>query len=122
MSAFHAINLTAAWAQPAADSQGTPWRRQFGLPTGLTAADRVWLVVESPSGCRLELNGVEIQAAAAGGTLRQEVTQQLQRRNVLVLLAGSDDRDSAAEAGAAADRCPLPSRLGRVWLEIEPTA
>jgi len=121
MSAVHAINLTAAWAPPTADSPGNPWRRQFGLPTGLTAADRVWLVVESPSGCRLELNGVEIQAAAAGGTLRQDVTQRLQRRNDL-LLVGGDDRDPVAEAGGSVTRCPLPSHLGRVWLEIEPTA
>jgi len=121
VSGRHAINLTAAWTPPAAPGPPAVWRRQFGMPTGIAAADRVWLVVESPAGCTLELNGVAMRSAAAGECLRQDVTRLLRRRNELCL-TGGDEGVPADQPGAPLGRRPLPARLGRVWLEIEPTA
>jgi hypothetical protein len=84
--ALHRIRLRKPWAAEAV--AGTIcWRRRFGCPTGLGAADRLWIVVENlPQAGSVELNGAPIGALddrAAGG--RFEITGRLDARNELLL-------------------------------------
>jgi hypothetical protein len=115
VSKIHTMNLTDAW-------EGTPaggLRRCFGRPTGLTPADRVWLVWASPDprpgdGVRprdIRLNGAACAALVGSGQRRADVTLLLVSRNELVFV----DSGQAQWDG----RRRLPDELGRVWLEIE---
>ncbi len=113
MSRGHVIRLHAAWDPPAA--VGLPWRRSFGRPGGLAAADQVWLVLDRPAACALELNGVRLEPVAEAPRWEADVTALLRDRNEL----------AATFAGAAAGltgggRQPLPEACGRPALEIVP--
>ena len=117
MSATHSIHLGNAWeAEPADVGHAPEWVRRFGRPTGLGAADAVWLVIEAPADAALALNGVALPASAAGETYRMNVAPLLRDRNLLVLVP----RLAAEPVGAPAARAPLPAALGRVRLEIVP--
>lgn len=123
MSKIHTINLTDAWEGNLPNAwEGTPaggLRRCFGRPTGLTPADRVWLVRESPDprpGYEVQprdirLNGVALAALVGGGQRRADVTLLLGSRNELVFVDPG--------VGAWAGRRRLPDELGCVRLEIE---
>ena len=87
-----------------ADFRGrVAYRRPFGCPTGLAAADRVDLVIERVDAYgRALLNGQSLGEIPAGGCLwRREITAGLRPRNELVVeveLPGGD---------------PPPARPGR---------
>jgi hypothetical protein len=137
VSKIHAINLTDAWEHGTTDDRGpTDARgcglseacpgtragrltRRFGCPTGLTPADRVWLVCESPDtrpgdealSHDIRLNGASLPALVGGGRRRAEVTLLLESRNELVVVGSG--------VGPWDGRRRLPDQMGRVWLEIE---
>jgi hypothetical protein len=111
VSGGHVIRLHAAWDPPAA--AGEPWRRSFGRPGGLTAGDRVWLVLDRPCAGTLELNGERLPAVAAGRRWEADVTLLLRDRNELVATF-------AGTAAALTGRQPLPEACGRPALEIVP--
>jgi hypothetical protein len=84
--ALHRIRLRKPWGSETI-AGAICWRRRFGRPTGLAAADRLWIVVENlPQAGSIELNGVLLGAldgkAACG---RFEVTGRLDPRNELRL-------------------------------------
>jgi hypothetical protein len=86
MMATHRIRLRKPWASQRT-AAAVCWRRRFGRPTGLGAADRLWIVVENlPEAASVELNGV-LLGALGGGTAcgRFEVTGRLDARNELLL-------------------------------------
>ena len=115
MGGPHAINLSTAWCLPA--RQAGAWVRRFGRPAGIESGDSVWLVVASPPGCSLQLNGLTLPAVAPGGELRYEVTHLLLPRNELELAPVNAGETTAAEA-VPVRRCPLPATLASVRLEI----
>jgi hypothetical protein len=84
--ALHRIRLRKPWDAEVI-AEAVCWRRRFGRPTGLGAADRLWIVVENlPLAGSIELNGALLGAiggAAASG--RFEVTGRLDARNELLL-------------------------------------
>jgi len=52
----HRIRLRKPWYREVT-AQGFLWRRKFGRPTGIGAAETVWICFEGlPSGCELTLN------------------------------------------------------------------
>lgn len=115
MAGRHAINLSSAWRLPSREAG--PWVRRFGRPAGIESADSVWLVVASPPGCRLLLNGRALPAVAPGGEVRHEVTHLLLTRNELELAPG-DAGDGMAAKASRDGRCPLPAAVASVRLEI----
>jgi hypothetical protein len=116
-SGSHSIHLGNAWeAEPGKAGHGPAWVRRFGRPTGLGAADAVWLVIDAPADAALTLNGVALPASAAGATYRANVTPLLCDRNLLVLVPRLADEPVSLPAA----RGPLPAALGRVRLEIVP--
>jgi len=119
VSRSHFINLSSAWEPGQAHPGRAVWVRRFGTPAGLEPGDRVWLVVESPTGCSLQFAGGPLPSVGAGERRRLEVTAILVPRNELVLTAACDDRPPE---GLPAGRRDLPATIGRVWLEIEPVA
>jgi len=120
MSEQHLIDLSSAWLPPVPGRGSRAWVRRFGIPGGLAAGDRVWLVIESSADCQVRLDGEALADVAAGSRWRQDVAARLKPRNELELLpAGSH---AAGRPAAGHGRVPLPAVLGRVWLEIEPAA
>ena len=116
MSGVHAINLGNAWeAEPGHAGQASAWVRRFGRPTGLAAADIVWLVIDAPADAAVACNGAALPAATAGVAYRANVTAMLRDRNLLVLVP----RQAVATALPPPVRGPLPAALGSVRLEIE---
>lgn len=108
MSAPHRIDLTAAWELP---GPGHDWSRSFGRPGGLTATDRVWLVLGGAATQAPELNGAPLPPRADG---RWDVTTLLRSRNRLVLRGSGDGR-----VATRGDRAALPAAIGTARLEIE---
>ena len=117
VSGVHAVHLGNAWETEPGDVGHAPeWLRRFGRPTGLGAADAVWLVIDAPADAGLALNGVALPAATAGAAYRANVTPLLRARNLLVLVP----RHAVVPDGLFPHRGPLPTMLGRVRLEIVP--
>lgn len=86
--ALHRIRLRKPWGSEAI-AGAICWRRRFGRPTGLGAADRLWIVVENlPQAGSIALNGVllgPLVARAACG--RFEVTGRLDAQRVAIAAA-----------------------------------
>jgi hypothetical protein len=117
MSDPHIINLSTAWVPPVR-SAPDGWIRRFGLPAGIATAVRIWLVVESPVGSRLVLNGIELPPVEPAVAGRHAVAGHLHARNEL-LLTPSQPVAFEPTPSPSHGRCPLPAVIGRVWLEIE---
>lgn len=119
MTQRHVINLSTAWEPPGGDSR--TWVRQFGLPSGVAAEDRVWLVHAGGRNASLVLNGVPL----TGLDGRHDVTTLLRARNELALTPADGDTDDARDPSAAMPpprshgRRPLDACHGRLVLEIE---
>ena len=117
MSGIHSIHLGNAWEVEPGDAGHAPeWVRRFGRPTGLGAADAVWLVIDAPADAAITLNAAALPAATAGAAYRANVTPLLRDRNLLVLVP----RLAVAIDGPFPHRGPLPAILGRVRLEVVP--
>ena len=86
LMALHRIRLRKPWGSEVI-AGAICWRRRFGRPTGLGAADRLWIVVENlPQAGSVELNGVLLGALGARAACgRFEVTGRLDARNELLL-------------------------------------
>lgn len=82
----HVIRLRAPW-QRVQIGEGQLWRRRFGQPTGLDAADRLVLVVEGlAAAAEVSLNGRLLgNAGPAAGWRQFDVTGLLVARNELTL-------------------------------------
>ena len=103
----HTIRLRDPWEF----GPGRSWLRQFGLPTGLTSNDRVWLVVDRPlAAATVGLNDTLLGEVVAGALGRFDVTNLLRPRNVAVV--GLDPADDGTSSAA----------IGAVRLEIESAA
>ena len=96
----HRIHLRRPW-QSETRSGRVRWSRRFGRPSGMSADERVWLVLEDVPAEWVSLNGQVLPA----GERAVDVTALLQPRNELVL--------ETPAAGPAADAPP-----GLVALEI----
>jgi hypothetical protein len=130
----HTIDLTNAWESPAADrapaqdcgpETSAAWARSFGLPTGLSSGDRVWLVLDAGRDCRLILNGSPLPPVVGSCRYAVDVTALLVPRNRLWLLPAAGESLVPTEASKSLPphgRCPLPAVYGRVRLEIETVA
>jgi hypothetical protein len=117
VSGAHSIHLGNAWEVEPGDAGHAPeWVRRFGRPTGLGAADAVWLVIDALADAALTLNGLALPASAAGAAYRVNVTPLLRDRNLLVLVP----RVAAEPVRLPAARGPLPAAIGSVRLEIVP--
>ena len=104
----HRIRLRGPWEH---NSLTNCFSRGFHRPTGLTAATRVWLVIdECTASAQIELNGKEIGAAIAGQPARFDITTELQPNNLLAITL--TDLQPAAKS-------PHGSPIGLVALEIE---
>jgi hypothetical protein len=102
----HRIRLRRPWVCQILDDR-VCWTRRFGRPTGVSANERVWLVLEGfPADTRAVLNGESIPANAI------DVTARLHARNELKL-----ETPLAPPGPTAADDDPP----GRVSLEIRPS-
>ena len=103
---LHRIRLRRPWACQILDDR-VCWTRRFGRPTGVSADERLWLVVEGfPADTRAVLNGESILADAI------DVTGRLHARNELRL-----ETPLAPLTATGADDDPP----GRVSLEIRPS-
>ena len=103
----HRIRLRGPWEY---DSLMHCFTRRFHQPTGLTAASRVWLVIEEAAAAvRVELNGIAI-GEADGQTARFDISAHLQPQNLLAitLMAPPEPTKNPSEGG-----------VGLVSLEIE---
>src|SRR5262245_39757194 len=107
----HRIRLRGPWEH---DSLANCFSRRFHQPTGLTAATRVWLVIdECTASAQIVLNGNEIGAAICSRPARFDITADLQPNNLLAITL--TDPQSAAKS-------PHGSPIGLVELEIEQPA
>jgi hypothetical protein len=117
------ITMPADWgATLGADFCGrVSYLRRFGRPTGLTAADRVELVIDRVDafGCAA-LNSHELgEIAADGQPWRCDVTARLRPRNELVIEVELPQLTADSPALARSGREGLPGGLiGEVRLEI----
>ena len=122
----HTIDLTNAWEPPAAaPNPAAAWTRSFGLPTGLGAGDRVWLVLDGGRACRLILNDSPLPAFEASSSYAVEVTAMLLPRNRLRLLPATGEPLVPSESSQSLSthgRCRLPDAYGRIRLEIDTAA
>jgi hypothetical protein len=99
--ALHRIRLRKPWGSEVI-AGAICWRRRFGRPTGLAAADRLWIVVENlPQAGKVQLNGVLLGELGGGAVCgRFEVTGRLDARNELLLrLQTSGDADQPSSGG-----------------------
>ena len=95
--------------------------RRFGRPTGLTAADRVELVITRVDAwASVRLNGRTLGEIPAGGLLgRYDITRQLARRNELVVEVELPRLTDRSLPLARPGRAGLPGGLvGEVRLAI----
>ncbi len=92
---------------------GLRWRRTFHRPTGLGAAERVWIAVEGTDATgSVALNDQPLgPLAGRGSPSRFEVTGLLRGRNELVLVI-----DLTPQGGETVPSCPP----GEVGIEIWP--
>ena len=101
MEAIHTIRLMDPWEE-LESPEGCIHRRTFNAPTGITADDTLWIVIQSQKyPARLSCNG-----AVLGNVHRQacfEITALLSNKNKLEMLFPPGD--------------PSPQR-GSVYLEI----
>ena len=117
------IVMPAHWGPTlGADFRGrVSYRRRFGRPTGLDAADRVDLVIDRVDafGCAA-LNGQELGEIAAGGHVwRCDITARLRPRNELVVEVELPQLAAGSPSPARPGREDLPGGLvGEVRLEI----
>ena len=110
MSGAHSIRLGNAWeAEPGDAGHASAWVRRFGRPTGIDAADAVWLVIDAPADGTVTLNGAALPAIPSGATYRANVTALLRDRNLLVLVP----RQAVAATECSGAR---PPRFLRRWL------
>lgn len=87
---MHRIRLGPPWEViPEPDGRMRHVRR-FGRPRTVDPGERVWLVAEVPSDAEVFLNGATI-------TLPLDVTEQLQSRNELVVIAAAAPENVALE-------------------------
>jgi beta-galactosidase/beta-glucuronidase len=112
-------------AAPGADFRGrVSYRRRFGRPTGLDAADRVELVIDCVGafGC-VALNGQELGEIAAGGSpWRCDITARLQPRNELAIEVELPQLAADGPSLVRPGRDGLPGGLiGEVRLEMYTT-
>jgi hypothetical protein len=110
----HRIRLRKPW-QFQAGPRGACWQRRFGAPTGLGAAETVWLAVEGLAAAgTVEINGQPLGSlSATDGRTRFDVTGRLADRNeVSIVLAGPAKSPLFATATSRGD---FP---GEVYLEI----
>jgi hypothetical protein len=114
----HVIRLHSAWRLAAhdaraADRAAPTYVRSFGRPTGLTAADRIWLVCDAALvEAALMFNGTSLRAlGAAALPLEFDVTESLAARNELRL----QDRRFPGRPGGSRN-VSLPE--GLIGLEI----
>jgi hypothetical protein len=102
MRSVHRIRLRDPWQRELLGDH-VLWRRHFGKPRGLTAAEQVWLVLEGfPADVRVVLNGRQLSFS---GDSQFDVTYLLGDRNQVELQISIDHR--------APDRLP-----GLVVVEI----
>jgi len=130
----HTIDLTNAWESPTAGpapardcgpETAAAWARSFGLPTGLSSGDRVWLVLDAGRDCRLILNGSPLPPVVGSCPYAVDVTALILHRNRLCLLPAAGESLVPTELSKSLPphgRCPLPTVYGRVRLEIETDA
>lgn len=117
--ARHAIHLGDAWEPPAAAGDRIRLERRFGKPSGLAAADRVFLLVtDAGVTADVVINGSPLPAIVGGeNRWAHDITPLLRDRNHLVLevaagaAVGADDRDRRG-------RGRPPVVIGTVTLEI----
>ena len=77
----HRIRLRGPWEY---ESLTYCFTRRFHQPTGLTAASRVWLVIdEADSHARVELNGQILGDVAPRTPARFEITAHLKPQNLI---------------------------------------
>lgn len=113
------MEMPATWQTLLAFAGDTPLPsparllRRFGQPTGITASDRLDLVIESSAAaCQVELNGQPLGSISPSHqTSCFDVTALLSPRNELTILLQIPPRESAPESA-----CPLLD----VRLEITP--
>ena len=117
MSGIHRINLSTAWCPPPEGIPPEPWIRRFGRPDRIEPGDSIWLVIESPVGCTVRLNGVGLGVVPPRGTGRHDVTGLLEVRNELAL-APALPMLPKANMPERLERCTLPAEIGFVRLEI----
>jgi len=112
--AIHRIRLCRPWASQRT-AAAVCWRRRFGRPTGLGAADRLWIVVENlPEAASVELNGVLLGTLRGGAACgRFEVTGRLDARNEVLLRL-----QAPGDAGPSSSGDPP----GEISLEIQSTS
>ncbi len=104
----HRIRLRAPWRRETLAKGGLRWTRRFHRPTGLSSADRVWVVVAGkPAGGEAWLNGRSLGVLTVGGETRFDVTLLLAEFSELAIGMGEQ-----AEGVGAGD---APAE---VWLEI----
>jgi hypothetical protein len=120
----HEIQLGAAWEPPAPDfADGrVVWTRRFGRPAGLTAGDRVLLVVRQPAAeAEVMLNTVQLPPLlGCGRRWAADITSLLQDRNELRIVVAAAFAIESAPPRGPHGRGPLPSSIGIVAIEIVP--
>jgi hypothetical protein len=99
----HRIRLRGPWEY---DAPAGRYARRFHRPSGLTAASRVWLVIdEAESGARVDLNGQVLGEVTAPTATRFEVTPHLKPQNLISIVVSGPGEF-----------------MGQVFLEIEEPA
>lgn len=82
------VTMPADWAATLGhDFRGrVEYRRRFGCPTGITAAERVWLVCDgAESTATFLLNGEMLRSTVGNGSPAEiDVTERLRERNELL--------------------------------------
>ena len=111
--ALHRIRLRKPWSVEVTAAT-ICWRRRFGRPTGLAAADRLWIVVEKlPQAATVELNGILLGTLGSGAVCeRIEVTGRLEPRNELLLRLQTPDDTHLSPSG---------NPPGEIAIEIQST-
>jgi hypothetical protein len=90
----HRIRLGPPWEVVQEPDGRMRHVRRFGRPRTVDPGERVWMVAELPAGAEVRLNGEPI-------TLAADVTEQLQPRNELVVIAAAAPENVALEIVAA---------------------
>lgn len=113
----HSIRLDSVWEPPITGEAS--WRRSFGKPSGIGAADRIMLVIDRPAVAAVSLNGVVFPAPVASAVRwERDVTNLLEPRNVLAVMPAAVGVAVEPQRLDAHGRATLPEWIGRVSLEI----